>query len=238
MREGTREPFFRIRYTPRRLPCLWGLVAISGILLASSVSGQRSKMVGRPAPVFAAPDVEGRTRTIAQWKGRPLVILFFCSCDACRPVAQLWGEAQATGALRPASGSDGDTAADPRKMALETLVFFAGDVEATRNFAGSVGLDSRQTVLFADYAFRTARRYNAIPCPRIFVVDRQGIVCHTNNEAGGKADETPAPVLVSRAITAAHQVLTARPVAGTPSPHRATNPSKAKGERRASPRRP
>ncbi|MCS6775156.1 MAG: redoxin domain-containing protein [Chloroherpetonaceae bacterium] len=212
--------------------CLRWIAVGLGVLLASSVSGQGSRMIGRPAPAFTAPDVEGNTRTIGQWRGRPLVILFFCSCDACRPVAQLWGEAQATDALRPASGAVAPTSS--QKTAPETLVFFAGDVEATRKFAGSVGLDPAQTILFPDYTFRTARRYNAIPCPRIFVVDRQGIVRYTNNEAGGKPDETPAPVLVSRAITATHQAFTA----GSPPVRRATTSSKAKGERRAPSRRP
>lgn len=213
---------------------LWFILALflPGVV---SVSGaQKRPVVGKPSPVFTLNDVDGTTRTLKDWRGKTLVVLFFCPCEYCKPVSKLWGEAQTSGALIPASPSDttkGEELKAPETPA--TLVFFAGEEDATREFAAVAGFDKEHTILFPDYKLRTARLYDAIPCPRVFVVDSTGILRYTNNEAGAKPDTIPAPTIVSRAITAVQRVVSGLPVPET-KPAKQPKPSaKPKGQRRA-----
>ena len=84
----------------------------------------------------------------------------------------------------------------------QTLIVFSGDVETARAFAAAVGLDSKQTVLLPDPDMQVTRAYQAVPCPRVFVLDALGRVRYTNAHADDAPQKAPALAIVSRAFDA------------------------------------
>ncbi len=66
------------------------MLALPTLLFAAAVdrAGAQEISVGHAAPDFALPDLQGRTRTLAQFRGRPVVIHFaatwcpFCNAEA------------------------------------------------------------------------------------------------------------------------------------------------------------
>lgn len=196
--------------------------------------GQSRPVVGKPAPLFTMNDVEEKSHSLKDLRGKPVVVLFFCPCEYCKPVAALWAEAQRGGALVPEPGKDVPAGLEPPK----TLVIFAGEPDLTREFGEVAGFEKEITTLLPDPKLRTARLYDAIPCPRAFVVDGKGNLRYTNNEAGRMPHKIPAPTLVSRLLSAVHNVLLGKPVSGekprgNPKPSRKNNKSGKKGAGRA-----
>jgi len=170
-------------------------------LLISTAAGQKAvtpapktPLVGRAAPSFVLPDTEGRKRALKDKRGRPVALFFFCSCSLCEPVGRLWAEAS----------HDLSTTAPGRSNKAEptTVVVFAGDAEATLDFARTTGLEAAQATLLVDPDLQVAQSYDAVPCPRVFVLDARGILRYTNNEKGPASYQIPAPTIVSRAVTA------------------------------------
>lgn len=146
------------------------------------------------APAFALPDGDGHHRSLAEFRGRPVTLFFFCGCPWCARCAETWGKFQGGGVL-PAGSKDTATPI--------TLVVFSGDAAAARAFATQVGLDLSQTVLLPDPTMRvTQGLYHAEPCPRLFVLDAQGRVRYTNNHKDDAPRSAPALALCSRALDA------------------------------------
>lgn len=143
----------------------------------------------RPAPSFTLPDLAGKPRTLTAFRGRPVALFFFCGCDACHRCALTWGDAQRSGSLPP----------------MQTLIVFSGDTETAHRFLLETGLDSSQTTMLIDPQDKVADMYHAPICPRVFVLNAQGLLRYTNNEAGTDSQTMPAAVLVSRIISAVRE---------------------------------
>ena len=139
-----------------------------------------------PTPSFRLPDLQGKTRTLAEFHGRPVALFFFCGCEACHRCAKIWADVQRSGAL-PATPS---------------VVVFSGDADAARLFLAETGMDPLQTTMLTDPKDEVAEVYHAPVCPRLFVLDRRSRLRYTNNERGTDPQTMPAAVLVSRAISA------------------------------------
>jgi hypothetical protein len=64
--------------TPARLtaPLMLGLLAVLGVLSAARVSAANVE-VGQPAPDFRLPDETGQIRSLADFKGKILILAFY-----------------------------------------------------------------------------------------------------------------------------------------------------------------
>lgn len=189
------------------------LLILAGFSL-SSASGQKGPVVKKPAPVFTLADAQGHKRSLADFRGHPVALFFFCGCQWCHECADAWGQLQRGNALAmPTPGGKTAATETPR-----TVVVFQGDAEAVRAFANETGLDTAQTILLPDPKIEVTMRYQALPCPRIYVLDGQGILRYTNNHADDAPQKAPALAIVSRAVDALRACApSARPAVSRPS---------------------
>jgi hypothetical protein len=141
------------------------------------------------------PDTAGKKRSLAEFRGRPAALFFFCGCSWCSDVAREWARLQR-------SGSFGKPSTSRSKVPI-TLVVYQGSAEEVRTLSTTAGLDPAQTVLLPDPEMTvTMEIYKADPCPRVFVVDAQGIIRYVNNGKDDAPREAPALVIVSRTVDA------------------------------------
>ena len=144
--------------------------------------------LGKPAPLFTLAEVAGKKCPLARFKGRPLVLCFFCGCNACADVALKWVQLQRGHALP--------------KEAL-TLLVYQGSAEEVKALARRSALDLAQTILLPDVDRKvTDGLYHADPCPRLLVIDHKGILCYANTGPDDKPQEAPAAIIVAKALDA------------------------------------
>ncbi|HEX5323361.1 MAG TPA: redoxin domain-containing protein [Capsulimonadaceae bacterium] len=155
-------------------------------------------VAGRAAPAFTLAGADGKQHQLSDYRGRPVVLFFYCGCQWCQQCAQAWGQMQRGGGLAPEP-----TNTKPGQPGPITLVVFAGDAPSVRGFADQEGLDPAQTVLLPDEEMHvTLDAYHAEPCPRVFVLDGKGIVRYTNNHKDDAPRKAPALAIVSHVIDA------------------------------------
>ncbi|HVF09202.1 MAG TPA: redoxin domain-containing protein [Abditibacteriaceae bacterium] len=178
-----------------------------------------AKASPRPAPAFTLPATDGKTHSLAAYRGRSTVLFFYCGCRWCHQSAQSWSRVQRSGALAQLGSSQ---ARNPKPGAVSknspqgsraplTLVVYLGDKSEAQQFAGKTQLDRKQTIFLADPDEKVSSLYDAAPCPRVFVVDGESRIRYTNNEKGADSYKIPAPLITARTLDALRAV--ARPVA-------------------------
>ena len=97
---------------------------------------------GQPAPDFSLPDADGRTRTLADFDGKPLVLYFYPKADTPGCTTEAKGFAAARSEFAKAGVSVVGVSPDP--------------VEAVKKFADKFGLD---LTLLADADHQTCEKY-------------------------------------------------------------------------------
>ena len=151
-------------------------------------AAQSPVLAVRSAPAFTLPDAAGHRRSLEEFRGRPIAVLFFCGCTPCRDFARLWAQAQQNGDFR-----DGEHAS--------AVVVFGGDRAAANAFAEQTKLDLFRTLVLADPDDSISRKFDVGQCPRVFVLDTAGKVTYSSPEAGKSASRLPPLVLFSRVLT-------------------------------------
>lgn len=184
---------------PNRTTLLIILVAILGALAgfwaggalkppprAVSIDIPAPLAIGTPAPDFALPDLSGTTRTLADFRGRPLLINFWATwCGPCVEEMPLLAAARASHA---ASG-------------LEVIGIALDDPGAVREFVARLAIDY-PILLDVPGRSDTSVRYGDSQgvLPFTVLVDAQGRIAGVRagsfNE--GSLQEFIAPVLASR----------------------------------------
>jgi len=178
-----------MKRNPRRFIVLLalGICFLGGQIVPGQAAPAGLPVALHLAPAFTLPDLTGKSRTLAEFRGRRVTLFFFCGCDVCHRCAVTWADAQRSGSLPPS---------------LSTVIAFSGDAATAHRFLTGTGLDASQTILLTDPQDKIADIYNAPVCPRVFVLNAQGRVRYTNNELGTDPQTMPAAVLVSRIISA------------------------------------
>jgi peroxiredoxin len=175
------------------------------------------------APAFALADVQGKTHALADYHSQSIALYVFCGCEPCHQCALAWGEIQRSGALAKTTlvksqTSKPQNAANGWGQVPLTLVLFHGDTEKTRTFAEETQLDLKHTVLLPDADEKVSQSYQALLCPRVFVIDAQGILRYTNIEKGADSYQIPAPLIVARAVDALRRASDTPPASNTRKP--------------------
>lgn len=159
--------------------------------------------VGQLAPNLVLVSVNNKRVSLIQLRGRPVALFFFCGCRWCTECAKEWGQVQRSGALClvPTTGAR-------QTVSPVTLVVFSGNAAATNAFALDTGLDLKQTLLLPDPLMYTTLAYNAEPCPRVYVINRNTILKYTNNHRDDAPRKAPALAIASRVLVTLQDCLT------------------------------
>lgn len=154
---------------------------------------------GKPAPGFTTRDTAGKPRRLREWRGRPVVLFFFCGCSWCTDVAKEWATYQRTRALPDAP----PTPAGKSNAGAITVVVYQGSAEEAIALQRATNLDPARTVLLPDPDNRLTTLYGADPCPRAIVLDPTGVVRYANRGPDDLPRKSPAPLIAGRTLNAA-----------------------------------
>lgn len=121
--------------------------------------------VGKATPTLRLVGLDGKEHTLAEFRKHPVILHFFCGCDECHRYARIWAQNQ-PGTLQPAV----------------SLVIYLGEAEGAKKFLQETGLNPTENLILADPEFQAGLAYQALNCPRAFVLDTQGVLRFTNVE--------------------------------------------------------
>jgi peroxiredoxin Q/BCP len=119
---------------------------------------QVGPQLGDPAPDFALPDEKGKQYRLAQFRGKPLVVSFYCGCSKCETIAKT---------LTPWQKQ--------KNVAMVGLVTFKP--EYMNEFRQKTGV---RYPLLLDPNKEVGARWDSMICPRVWVLDKNGRVVTTN----------------------------------------------------------
>jgi len=161
--------------------------------------------VGGLAPAFTLADTEGKTRSLAEGKGRPVALFFFCGCSWCADMAKEWATLQQGHALTSVAS-----------IPPLTVIVYSGTGAEAKEIAKASGLDLGQTMLLCDPDLHvTQDLYHSEPCPRVFVLDGRGVVRYVNAGPDDKPREASAAVIAAKTLSALRAA--SAPVSAIPS---------------------
>lgn len=150
-------------------------------------------VIGRAAPAFTALNTSGQKRTLSEFRGRPVVLIFFCGCSRYSDLARQWGDLQRGGVLEMKT---------PAGKTPVTIAVVESGAKEMRKYLEENGLMLSRSVLIPDPQSKLTLLYGADPGPRLFVLDGRGIVRYagTTTDAGEGQSHTQA--VVAQALSA------------------------------------
>lgn len=183
------------------------------LLLLAPAFASAQAVVGRPAPAFSLPDLDGKTVTLAQYKGK-VVVLEWTNVD-CPFVKKHYGSGNIPGLQREAADKGvvwlSVCSSAPGKEGNRP----AAEIKKIRDGWGAAAAD-----YLVDADGKTGRAYGARTTPHIFVIDKDGTLRYE-----GAIDSIPSadPSDIAKATPYAKQAMDAV-AAGKPVQPAATPP--------------
>jgi len=115
--------------------------------------------VGSLASDFTLSDYNGRVYRLSDYRGKKVVVNFFCGCGLCRVMAREWGKQFAD---------------------LSSIQLLA-----VANFSPATAVEFRNATgikfpLLLDPFGKVAQRYQSTVCPRCWMVDEEGKVTYVS----------------------------------------------------------
>ena len=139
--------------------------------------------VGERAPEFSLLAVgEKQNVRSSDLRGKPVIINFYCGCNFCSIVGKEWVQ-----------NKDKTGSAAVLAVMSNHWTYAPGAVQQFRARTGW------EWPALADLNSRTTTEFNAVTCPRVFVVDAQGVIRYASKE--GASDEKQ---IVAEALAALH----------------------------------
>lgn len=135
------------------------ILAVWGVLLLAGPAAPTVARVGQPAPEFTLTDLDGNRLSLAELRGRPVIVNFWAStCGPCRDEFPLLASAAA--------------AHEGEQLAVVGIVFRDG-AEPAREFLAQMGATWPSAM---DPNEAVAARFGIIWPPDTFFIDRDGVV--------------------------------------------------------------
>jgi peroxiredoxin len=118
--------------------------------------------IGQVAPDFTLKDAKGRPVSLHQFRGKRVLLNFFCGCSFCQAVAVDWQHLLKEPGLRPTA----------------VLAVAHYSLEHDKEFRKETG--ATFPILFDTEHRDISTRYDSHICPRVWVLDEQGRILYTN----------------------------------------------------------
>ena len=143
------------------------LALAAGVAVALSAPALATPVIGQPAPAFTAKDGDGKTRSLSEFKGKPVVLEW---TNAGCPYVQKHYNSGNMQALQKGAAKDGVVwltliSSAPGKQG------YVSPAEA-KNWKASSGAGS--TALLLDPGGQVGKAYDARTTPHMYVVDKTG----------------------------------------------------------------
>ncbi|KQP38089.1 thioredoxin family protein [Pseudorhodoferax sp. Leaf274] len=165
------SPIRTLRPRVQRRAALLSLAACA-TLLAGTV--QAAAAVGQPAPAFTLTDTSGKTRTLAEFKGKTVVLEW--TNPGCPFVRKHYDSANMPGLQKEFTGKD------VVWLAVNSTEKAASDYLAPRALAGWIqGKSGAPTATLMDEEGTVGKAYGARTTPHMYIVNPQGTLVY----AGG-----------------------------------------------------
>ncbi len=178
-------------------PAVEAAQAAERAVSAPMADGKLLAKVGQPAPNFALKDLNGKEHTLAQYKGKTVVLEWFSpGCPYC---VYAYG--------------DGSLKTMPEQYMKDGMVWLSVNSEAPENKAASVEMNrtfieknGMKAPLLMDPTGIVGRSYGAKSTPHVFVIDPKGVLVYQgaldNAPLGKVADDAAKIDYVGDAVAA------------------------------------
>jgi peroxiredoxin len=123
--------------------------------------------VGSMAPDFILSDQNGNTHQLSRYRGRKVLLSFFCGCRLCEEVAREW--------QKQFGNSHG----------VQLLAVANFSPASATEFRSQTGT---RFPLLLDAFGMVAKRYESSSCPRCWLIDQNGRVTFTNRGRTDRID--------------------------------------------------
>lgn len=186
---------------------------ITVTLALAATAALATASVGQPAPAFTAVDTSGKTLSLADFKGRHVVLEWVN--PGCPYVAKHYGSANMQGTQRQA------VARGVVWLAINSTASEHGDYKTPAALARWMqGHQAAATATLMDADGRVGRAYGARTTPQLFLIDPQGTLVYA-----GAIDDKPSSNPADVAGATNHvQVALAEALAGRPISKATTRP--------------
>jgi peroxiredoxin len=162
--------------------------------------------LGKPAPDFTLPDLDGKSVSLADLKGKPVVLEWF------NPGCPFVRAAHTAGSLK-------GLAAEQTAQGVAWLAINSGGpgkqgngVEATRQGTATFGM---QHPVLLDESGDVGRKYGAERTPQLYVINAEGVLVYRgaiDNSPDGEGQSPEGGKLVNYVVAALQAVRTGAPV--------------------------
>jgi peroxiredoxin len=164
---------------------LAGLLLTTRQVLVASRRPPTAVAVGATAPDFKLQKAgEPGEIELSSLRGKPLVMNFFCGCGDCAEVAAEWGKrAKELGDAQMIAVNHDSTSYNPVTL---------------KNFRWASGF---KWPVLADIGSNVSLEWRSVDCPRVWVLDSEGVI-----RFQGPGRTTPAAEMVSGALKALREL--------------------------------
>jgi peroxiredoxin len=182
-------------------------VAASGAATEALAAAPAHAEVGRPAPNFTLPDVDGKSVSLAEFKGKPVVLEWF------NPGCPFVKASHTVGSLKGLAAEQ--TAAGVTWLAINSggAGKQGAGAEATRQGQTTFGM---QHPVLLDESGDVGRLYGAERTPQLYVINAEGVLVYRgaiDNSPDGEGQSPEGGKLVNYVASALQAVRTGAAVA-------------------------
>ena len=151
--------------------------------------------VGQVPPAFTLKAItngkDGREVKLSDFKGRRVLITFFCGCSVCRGVALEWAKLDKA----------------PLKGNPVILGIWHPDADRVAPFVKDTG--AKNIIYLHDPDRKTGVTWGSMMCPRTWVVDERGKIAYRHEEPEASMPKSPVPMQVRNLLEKPKLQLTA-----------------------------
>jgi peroxiredoxin len=118
--------------------------------------------IGQEAPDFTLKTADGKEMSLHQFRGKRVILNFFCGCSFCRGVAMAWNSLLKEKDVLP----------------TRTLVVASFGQDYDKQFRIESAYNG--PILYDTKSRDVAQKYDSRICPRVWVLDEKGKILYTN----------------------------------------------------------